>query len=399
MHKTLNILLVGRSQQTIAPVSAALENKRILSLATHLAGNGHANPLETGKPLPDALVLVIDADWRTYFLGMAETLSTLRRPFFVVGPTSETELLRAAMRAGARDVFSLPLNVDDFVAAVTQIADEERARSGLPTGHLVTFINAKGGSGASLLAANIAIHMASAKRRKTVLVDLDFQFGGLPTYINMAARDGLIKALELVDTLDDASLQGYTQKHDSGLQVLAAAMEEIILPEEVGRDQVEKLLSVLDETYEEIIIDLPRRIDIMTGTALARADRVVVVAQQTVAHLHDTKRLIFLLRDQLGIPLDRLLLVINRFDKKADVRLRDFASILAGLPIETVPGDYRRVAESINLGVPLCQGTARSALERRLAELAETVLHATPGEQPRTRSLFRWLPRLNDTRG
>jgi len=399
MHQTLNILLLGRSKQAVTSVTTALAGKHVLSLTTHIMGNGNPSPFETHKPLPDALVLVIDEDWHKYFYGMVESLPAVRPPFLVIGPTLETELLRAAMRAGAREFFTLPLGVDDFVGAVTRIAEEERARSGLSTGHLVTFINAKGGSGASLLAANTALNMVARKSRKTLLVDLDFQFGGLPTYLNMPARNGLIKALELVDTLDEVSLQGHTQKHDSGLHLLAAAMDEVILPEDVGHDRIEKLLLLLDEVYEEVIIDLPLRIDTLTAAALARSDRTVVVAQQSVAHLHNTKRLVFLLKEQLGIPLERLLLVVNRFDKKADIRLRDFVSVLPGLAIKTVPDDYRRVAESINLGVPLAQGAARSALGRRLSALTEIIENRAPVEPPSSTRFLGWLQWHGSERG
>ena len=236
------------------------------------------NPLHTSKSGLDALLLAIDDDWRGSFRGMIESLSAQRPPFFVVGPSADMELLRAAMRAGARDVFSMPLNVEDFVAAVTRVADEERARGGAPSAHLVAFMNTKGGSGASFLAANTALVVAALKQRRTILIDLDFQFGGLPTYLNMAARNGLIKALELVDGLDEASLQGYAQKHESGLHLLAAAMDEIILPEDVSRERIERLLSVLDGIYEDVVVDLPRRIDVPTATVLSRAEKVVLVS-------------------------------------------------------------------------------------------------------------------------
>ncbi len=278
MHKTLNILILGRSTSALAPVMGMLHGKPLLSVTSHVVGNGAENPLHTSKSGLDALLLAIDEDWRGSFRGMIESLSAQRPPFFVVGPSADMELLRAAMRAGARDVFSMPLNVEDFVAAVTRVADEERARGGAPSAHLVAFMNTKGGSGASFLAANTALVVAALKQRRTILIDLDFQFGGLPTYLNMAARNGLIKALELVDGLDEASLQGYAQKHESGLHLLAAAMDEIILPEDVSRERIERLLSVLDGIYEDVVVDLPRRIDVPTATVLSRAEKVVLVA-------------------------------------------------------------------------------------------------------------------------
>ena len=391
MHKTLNILVIGRSGSALAPVLAAMQGKPLLSVHTQVVGNGSASPLQSISANTDALLLAIDEEWHNYFRGMVASLPVVRPPFFVVGPAADMDLLRSAMRAGARDVFSMPLNVEDLVAAVSRVADEERARGGAPSAHLAAFMNTKGGSGASFLAANTAL-AAARREHRTILVDLDFQFGGLPTYLNMAVRNGLIKALELADGLDEASIDGYAQKHESGLHLLAAAMDEIILPDDVSRERIERLLGVLDQVYGDVIVDLPRRIDVPTATVLSRAEKVVLVAQQTVAHLHDTRRLAFLLRDQLGLPADRILLVLNRFDKKAEVRERDFANLLPGIAVETIPGDYRRVAESINLGVPVAQGGTGSPLGKRLLELTDLVTSHTAMRTPTGGVRRGWLP-------
>jgi len=272
-------------------------------------------------------------------------------------------------------------------------------------------MNTKGGSGASLIAANVALAQALANRfnRPLLLVDFDFQFGGLPTYLNLVARDGLIKAMEFVSTLDATALQAYVLRHPSGLHLLAAAMDEIIIPDDISAERTEKLLSVLNTAYDEIIIDLPHRIDPAMATILGHSDVIALVTQQTVAHLHDTKRLLYLLRDRLGISMDRILLLLNRYDAKAEVKQEDFTEVFPGVPLQTIPSDYVRASESINLGIPICESAASSPLGKSLLKLAADLSQGKalspltpsprPGEPapaappPKKAGLFGWLKR------
>lgn len=398
MYVSLELLIVGLSRESIAPVVEALDGEQMMRLVPYVIRQGQLMLPEYMRPAPDALVFCIDPGSEQAIWETVERIPTPRPPLFVACPGNDMALLRTAMRLGVRDVFSLPLNVDDFSFAVSRVVREDRDRRGETGSRLISFMNTKGGSGASLIAANVALAMATQGRfgRRLLLVDFDFQFGGLPTYLSLVARDGLIKAMEFVDTLDEAALQGYVQRHESGLHLLASAMDEIIVPEDISAERTEKLLGVIDGPYEDILVDLPHRIDASTAAILEHADLVALVAQQTVAHLHDTKRLIFLLRDRLGIALERVLLIVNRFDKKAEIRLEDFFEIFPGVGIRTIPGDYIRASESINLGIPICESAPRSPLGRSLTELAEgfdqPATLSTTGDEPRPR-LLSWLRR------
>jgi pilus assembly protein CpaE len=170
-------------------------------------------------------------------------------------------------------------------------------------------------------------------------------------------------------------------------------MNNLILPDDIAEERVTRLLDVLDSAYQEIIVDLPRRIDRTTAAILERLDQVVVITQQSVTHLQDTKRLLSILNDHLGITGDRVLIVLNRFSKKAEVRRDDFTNAFPGVSIQTVPSDYALVSESINLGVPVAEGSARSALAKAILALSEQVLpQQRLGHNP-TAGLFGWLGR------
>jgi pilus assembly protein CpaE len=389
LHKS-DLMLIGRSRDAISGILGLLEEQRLLSLRTHIFGNGQSEIWRDDKehPVPDALALCVEEDWRHCLPGLLEELPAKRPPFLVLCPTNDIELMRTAMRAGARDVVSPPYDVEDLTARLVELAREGQVDRNKNLSRLTAFINAKGGSGASFLAANVASALASQHMQKTILLDFDLQFGSLPIYLNMSAGNGLIKALEFIDSLDTAALPGYVKVHGNGLHLLSAAMSNLILPDDIAEERITRLLDVLDSAYQEIIIDLPRRIDRPNAAILERLDQVVVVTQQSVTHLQDTKRLLSILNDHLGITSDRVLIVLNRFSKKAEVRLEDFANAFPGVATETVPSDYALVSESINLGVPVVDGSKRTSLAKAVLGLSKRILPREHEEEKQAAGLL-----------
>ena len=381
MYLSLQLVVVGRSPDMIQAVIDTLEGQALLTLVPHLLKADQMLLPEYLRPVPDAIIFVMDDNWRQGVWDLIEKMPTPRPPLFVVSQSNDMECLRIAMRVGVRDVFPMPLQVEDTIATLSRVVQEERKRRGNQGSHLISFMNTKGGSGASLIASNVAMAMATEAnyRQRLLLVDFDFQFGGLPTYLNLVARDGLIKAMEFVQTLDQAALQAYVQRHDNGLHLLAAAMDEIIVPDDISAERTELLLKVINQAYDNILIDLPHRIDPAIATILEHSDVIALITQQTVAHLHDTKRLMFLLRDRLGIAMDRIVLLLNRYDKKADVRFEDFQDVFVKVPIQTIPSDYLRASESLNLGIPICESAAESPIGKALLKLGKTL---SKGESP-----------------
>jgi pilus assembly protein CpaE len=392
LHKS-TIMLLSRSRDAVSGISSLLEGQRLLSLKTHVYGNAGSIPWDESErnAMPHVLALCLDGKWQTSLPAILQALPTKKPPFLVLSPSSDIELLRCAMQAGARDVLSPPFEVGALTTRLVELGREGQAARTKNSARLIAFINAKGGSGASFLAANVAAALAGRCERKTVLLDFDIQFGGLPIYLNMNPGGGLIKALEFSDSLDSAALPGYVQVHDSGLHLFSSAKRELVLPEEIAEERIIHLLDVLDAAYQEVIIDLPRRIDHATAAILERLDQVVVVVQQSVTHMQDTKRLLTILNDHLGISAERVQLVVNRFNKKAEVRNEDFKNAFPGVGIETIPSDYAQVSAAINLGVPVVEGAARSMLAKAILNLSQTLVPDGDRVRKQTGGMLGWL--------
>ena len=366
---TLYALVVGRDKASVELLASQLAGHACLTPATRVMNNGHSDPLYGVEPLPDLLVLVLSRAWRDELEALTLREGAQRPAVLVAGPAGDTPIMRLAMHAGARDFLTLPLVPAELDSAVRLVVAEADRRVPGDTRLLLAFVNAKGGSGASLLAANVA-HVL-ALRTKVVLVDLDLQFGTLPLYLDLVPKRGVLEALEDIEYLDALALDAHLVKHAGGLRVLGTVPGGVALPAEVPPERLEQLLDMLALGFEQIVVDLPRQIDHLTSIALERASKVAVVVQQSTTQLRDATRLMGILREELALTREHIAVVVNRYDKRAGIGLAEITRALGDPELLVVPNDLRQVMASINAGVPLYDQAPSAAITRALVQLAE----------------------------
>jgi pilus assembly protein CpaE len=370
MNRSFNVLVAGRDKQELTALESILHNETDYTVNISLASNGHFDPLHDINTPTDLLILCLSAAWENELQQLSEHPPSTRPPVIVVTNTGdETQVMRHAMRAGARDFFTRPVNTELLLEAITLVANEKFAQSkGGPL--LTAVVNAKGGSGATLLAANLAHVLAKEGQQKVALIDMDLQFGTLGLYLDLQPTMGIVEVLEYSHGLDAVALQAYMTEHESGVFMLAATQDSVVLPKEIDLDMLSSLLDTLQSTFDHVIVDLPRQIDAVTTTILERADNVVITTQQSLTHLRDTIRLRSILKDELGINEQRLLVVVNRYDSNDAITIADINKMISDGPVSLIPNDYKRVTENINLGIPLYQQSRHSAITKAVVKLA-----------------------------
>jgi pilus assembly protein CpaE len=332
---------------------------------------GEVDPLSGIQILPDLLVLRVNGQSMEELEALAHYKPEERPPTIVIGEASNPECMRFAMRAGARDFLTEPVSEKDFLASVARLAAETRAAKSSERSQLIAFINAKGGSGATFLACNIAHLFACVSEFDTALLDLDLQFGTLPEYLDIHPRRGLLDALDVADDLDGVAIDAYMTKHTSGLSVLAGLRDSAMLQQDLMLARFETVLNLLSGNFERIVVDLPRRIEPFSAMVLERADRVVLVMQQSVPSLHDAVRMNDILTRELAIPADHITVAVNRYVKSASVEISDIQSSLNDKVPVRIPNDFKVVTESVNMGIPLREHARRAAITKALMRLEE----------------------------
>lgn len=333
--------------------------------------NGHCDPLYGLPALPHLLLFWLSEMWEQELAELIERPSQQRPPMLFVGHVDDPRLLRMAMKAGAMDYFRTPIEETELRKAIAQVMERHHAAQRGDAGKLIALMSAKGGAGSSFLACNIAHILQESAHQQVALLGMDVQFGSLGGYLDIEPQYGLAEVLGNIHDLDQAALRGFMTSHGSGLQLLDARRSELVMPHELDSACMGPLLAMLQRTYDQVIADLPRQIDMLTATVLERADRVVLVVQQSIAHLHDAQRLIKLLHRELDVSLDRIVIVINRFDRKHELDEQHMSRSL-GLPVTaTIPNAYEQVSDCVNGGQLLLNAQRRAPITRAVSALSD----------------------------
>ena len=304
----------GDAAATLRAVLAATQAFELEELA------GRAQP----EPL-DVVVLVHEGTSEP-----REELAQLREhtaaPVVLATTAPSSELVRWALDAGVADVLWLPAPQENVLFVVEKAAQTARQlESGSGDGRVVTVFSPKGGSGKSVVSTNLAVAAATHAGTKTLLIDLDLQFGDAAIMLGLAPDNTVRELLGTPTALDGEKLGVYTERHSSGVDVLPAPMS----PEDaelVGEEAIRSLLRVAREAYDLVVVDTaPFFYGPMLAT-LDQTDELLLLCNPDVPTLKNV-RLTLKTLELLSFPEDRLRIVLNR----ASANLMDRGDVEAAL--------------------------------------------------------------------
>ena len=278
-----------------------------------------------------------------------------RRPsprVFVAGGMSDPQLMLRAQHAGAAEFLPLPLDGKVLAEAVARFWKRSAPAVHAPKatrGRVVTFLSAKGGCGATTLATNLAVTLASSGR-STLMVDLDLSAGDAALLLNLSPSFSVADAVANTHRMDRELLNGMVLRHVSGLEVLAASESlEKAVTTDAGR--IAQLLKFVREQYEFVVVNSGDLTEPATQAGLGQSDLVHVI---TTLDLLALRRAQWCLRhlEQNGVGRDLVRLVVNRYDRNPYITLDEAEKVLELKVAWTVPQDTRSIPEALNDGIP-----------------------------------------------
>lgn len=369
--RKLNILITGRTKEALCYIKKMIGDHDGWQTEVRVITNGHVDPLHGVEDPPDVLVLQYSHKGAE-LKHLCSSKSSHRIPLIVFGPPNEAHGVRLAMQAGARDYLPQPVSPSEINGVIAAIAAETATGGFRKIGSLHVFINGKGGSGSSFLASNVA-HGLAGSGHSVTLVDLDLQFAGLCRYLDLEPKRGLFEALQSIEDMDETSAMAYTCEHNSGLRLLSAKSASLRLNADISPERLTTLLNIYRSFSEFVIVDLPRHIDVLSASVLESADQVMVVTQQTLPHVHDTARLLRILRKEICIDASKISVLVNRYEKSSAIETGDIEKALRVQNLLTIPNQYRQTEESINSGLPVSHLTGNTSMTKSLLKLREII--------------------------
>ncbi|EKO3438174.1 AAA family ATPase [Vibrio fluvialis] len=302
----------------------------------------------------------------------------------VFGDESDNGALKIALRIGAADFVSDHSSLEDLIPLLKNAAEEKIAARKL--GQLFVFLNTKGGSGATTIALNTAVEVALQQKNKVLLLDLDIHFGVIMDYLNINPVYSINDAIANVADLDEISLHSLVSKHSSGLHVLSFKHENHNENFDKAM-QLGKLLPTLMEYYPYIFVDLSIGVDRMFSPVLSHSSRVFLVTQQNLVSIKNTSRIAKSLMLEYGISKEQIELIVNRYEKRQQIKLKDIEQTITGVRVHMIPNDFKAAIESANLGKPVVESKKNSSITKSVIELSQTLA-------PEVKEKKGWIKRL-----
>lgn len=326
------------------------------------------------KDRPDVVLLDFpQSDAMALHQIKAATLKMPEAHVVLVSPDSSSELLRQAMQAGVRDVLPAPMGGSATVQhALDYARDRQAVHTQVPEvqGQLLAFVPVKGGAGATFLATSLA-YALSTQRRRVLVVDLNLYFGDAALFVSEhQPTSSVVDLARQAYRLDASLLDTSVLKARDNLHVLAAPpwprQVDAVTP-----DAVEHILGLARSHYDFVVLDASRVLDAATVKALDMADKIYLTLQLSLPSIQNAKRFVTMLQQERGYPLDKLRLVVNRYERGGSVRLEELERVTQLKVYRTVPNSYESVSSSVNEGVPLAILSARDPVARDLQEWAQ----------------------------
>ena len=238
-----------------------------------------------------------------------------------------------------------------------------------------------------MLASNLAAVFARHQGRRTLLLDLDLQFGDAAIMMGIEPEKTIYDLVMARRELDSDALAGYVTAHQSGVHVLPAPLRpedaELVTEERLGH-----LFAVAKESYDVIVVDTPPFFHGPVLATLDRTDQLLLVASLDVPAIKNVKLTMQTL-DLLHYPKERRHLLLNRSGSKVGLKPQEVERAL-DMKVEFEVPVEREVAVSVNRGVPIALSAPKSAVAKALAGVADTLVPVTAkGDAKSGRGKFR----------
>jgi pilus assembly protein CpaE len=297
-----------------------------------------------------------------------------------VAATDDVEERIRFLEAGADDVIARPFDTREVEARIEALLLRfQRSKELAPVisadgltlakpRRTVAVYSPKGGVGTTTIATNIAVAAARRKPDRVVLVDLDLQFGGVASHLNLDPKQSIIVIRDEAALREPELLRTYAMRHDSGLHVLAspAGPEQA---EQITSDHVTHILGTLLDGYDSVVIDAGSTLDDRTLTIFEASETIVLTVYPEMAALKAMSSLLDYLNEAGSIGAKSTFVLNNVFAREI-LKQRDVEAALGTKITMELPYDPFLYLKAVNEGIPIVLGAPRATAAERLTKLS-----------------------------
>lgn len=305
-------------------------------------------------------------------LTVVQQLSERARHLGIIGVSrqKDPETIIRAMRCGCTQFVCAPIETEDLQVAIARISASRPTTERVC--HRIGVIGSSGGAGTTMVACNLALELAGLTGSATALLDMDLDFGDVAASFDIAAKYTISDICSAGAELDASVIE-------SAMVTLPCKIHLLARPTKLGEshqvcpDSVARMLDILAERYNNIVIDLPRIFTTGNAAVVQQTDVLLIVAQLRVASIRNAHRVYELLM-HMGAEEGAIKLILNRSNAAHERISAGNVEETFGQPIfAKIPNDYRNVTAALDLGRPIQDGAPKSPARLAIQDLAKKI--------------------------
>ena len=307
----------------------------------------------------------------------------------IMSVQGETDYLRRAMLAGAREFLTKPISADDLYKSIRHVHKLASTRPRVANvatgggsasavagdngaeGQIIAVFSPKGGVGTSVVAANLAVAIRQQTNKKVALVDANVIFGDLTVILNLRSDKTIIELAQRVDELDRELLNDVLATHTSQIKVLLAPPDPQ-RGELVSSDHIRTILEAMRREFDYIVVDTPASFQDRSLAVLDMATRIVTLMTLELHCIRNIK-LFLEVADLLEYPHEKVMLVLNKASNRPGIKADDVEKNIQRKISMQIGDATQDMIFSINQGVPLMIGKPTHQVARDIGALAREV--------------------------
>src|SRR6266700_3931468 len=321
--------------------------------------------------MPDVVFLDLARDPDPFFV-FANQLRRIKPAVKLIACSAavppQPSLLLEAMRSGVQDFLGKPVQAESLKDLLLRVREDLHTTKDFPSrDKLIVVMGAKGGVGATTVAVNLGVQLTTFARKRTVLLDFARPLGNVHLLLDFHPKFGIRDSIEGLERLDSHFMTGLLTRHKTKLEILGGTTQ----PEEwqsIDINVLDRVVNVAQNAFDIVLVDIGSQFSSEWGAILRSARMILIVSEANVPSLWTLERRLLALKG-FGIPQDRARIIINRWHKGDDEVLRSIQKDINRPIFASLPTDFRKASQAVNLGTPLMENH-NNTLTNRYRQIA-----------------------------
>lgn len=283
----------------------------------------------------------------------------------VAGPALGAEALLEVMRSGAAEYLPRPFDTGDVLAAFERVrrrlAPVQPETPGA-RGRVFSIFSAKGGTGVTTVAANLAVYLRTTTDKPTLLLDLTPSLGTAALVLGVRPRYSYLDVIQNFHRIDDELLESFLEEDANGVCVLASPTLATA-DAQPTTEQLVGLVRLCQRHFAYVVVDAGSTITVPISEVLRESDDRLVVSTPELPTLRNLRRILELVAGNATNGSGPPKVVLNQYREGTGVSQREVEEALGSSVFATLGFDDETVVQSLNLGRPIVHGRSRVGKE------------------------------------